>query len=73
MSYHSQLKQFLKQAKTENQEYKHYNSIYKGLDVRVSFGKGNKAKIPWISFLQEPNTTSNGIYPVYLYYRSLAY
>ncbi len=71
MSYHIQLKQFLKQAKTENQEYKHYNSIYKGLDVRVSFGKGNKAKIPWISFLQEPNTTSNGIYPVYLYYREL--
>ena len=23
----------------------------------------------WISFLKEPNTTSNGIYPVYLYYK----
>ena len=27
------------------------------------------ARIPWISFLKEPNTTSHGIYPVYLYYK----
>jgi len=39
------------------------------LDVKVSFGQGNSAKIPWISFLKKPNTTSNGIYPGYLFYK----
>jgi hypothetical protein len=37
--------------------------------VKVSFGQGGVAHIPWISFLIEPNKTSEGIYPVYLYYK----
>lgn len=69
MSYNIQLKQFLDQAKTNNLKTKHFDHIYKGLDVKVSFGQGNTARIPWISFLKKPNTTSNGIYPVYLYYK----
>ncbi len=32
--------------------------------------KGNIAKIPWISFTGFDQTTSNGIYPVVLYYRA---
>lgn len=69
MSYHAQLKEFLKQAKTDNLRTSHFDSNYLGFDVKVSFGQGNVAKIPWISFLMEPNKTSNGIYPVYLYYK----
>ena len=69
MSYHNQLKQFLAQAKTENLKTNHFDSSYKEFDVKVSFGKGNTARIPWISFLKKPHTTSNGIYPVYLYYK----
>lgn len=69
MSYNSQLKQFLDQAKTENLKTKHFEPAYKGFEVKVSFGQGNTARIPWISFLKKPNTTSNGIYPVYLYYK----
>ena len=69
MSYHNQLKQFLAQAKTDNLKTKHFDSSYRDFDVKVSFGQGNTARIPWISFLKEPNTTSNGIYPVYLYYK----
>ncbi|NLI73080.1 MAG: DUF3578 domain-containing protein [Bacteroidales bacterium] len=69
MSYHSQLKLFLEQAETDKLKTKHFNSKYDGLEVKVSFGQGTRAKIPWISFLKAPNTTSNGIYPVYLYYR----
>lgn len=69
MSYHDQLKIFLAQAKTDNLKTKHFDSNYKGLEVKVSFGQGNTAKIPWISFLKKPNTTSDGIYPVYLYYK----
>jgi len=69
MSYSIQLKQFLDQAKTDNLKTKHFEHLYKGLNVKVSFGQGNTARIPWISFLKKPNTTSNGIYPVYLYYK----
>ncbi len=69
MSYHNQLKQFLAQAKTDNLKTKHFVSNYKNFEVKVSFGQGNTARIPWISFLKEPNTTSHGIYPVYLYYK----
>jgi 5-methylcytosine-specific restriction protein B len=69
MSYHNQLKQFLDQAQTDNLKTKHFDHVYNGMDVKVSFGQGNTARIPWISFLKKPNTTSNGIYPVYLYYK----
>ena len=69
MTYYNQLKQFLEQAKTENLKTKHFDRTYSGLEVKVSFGQGNVARIPWISFLKKGNTTSNGIYPVYLYYK----
>ncbi|WP_114749025.1 McrB family protein [Pleomorphovibrio marinus] len=69
MSYYPQLRQFLDQAKTENLKTKHFESGYRETEVKVSFGQGNSARIPWISFLKKPNTTSNGIYPVYLYYK----
>ena len=69
MGYSEQLKLFLKQAKTSNLKTKHFDSDYLGVKVKVSFGQGNTARIPWISFLKKPNTTSKGIYPVYLYYK----
>nr|WP_321230548.1 DUF3578 domain-containing protein [uncultured Psychroserpens sp.] len=63
--------EFLEQAKTNNLKTKHYIKSYKNTKVKVSFGQGNVAKIPWISFLKEPFTTSNGIYPVYLFYKNI--
>ena len=69
MNYHQQLKQFLEQARTDNLTYGHYKNTYRGLNVKVGFGQGNAARIPWIAFLKEPNTVRNGIYPVYLYYK----
>jgi 5-methylcytosine-specific restriction protein B len=71
MSYYSELIRFLEQAKTNDLKTKSFESSYKNLVVKVSFGKGNPAKIPWISFLNGNNKTSNGIYPVYLYYKEL--
>jgi len=41
---------------------------YQDLKVDISFGIGRATAIPWISFLYYGQTTSNGIYPVYLYY-----
>ena len=69
MGFYCQLKQFLAQAETGNLKRKHYASEYLGTTVKVSFGQGGIAKVPWISFLKPPNTTSEGIYPVYLYYK----
>jgi len=70
-SFYQQLIMFLEQAKTDNLKTNHYISEYQGTKVKVSFGIGGKAKIPWISFLKGDNTTSKGIYPVYLYYKDI--
>lgn len=68
-SYNHELIRFLQQAKTNDQKTSHYQKSILDLSVNVSFGKGAPAKIPWISFLRKEVTTSNGIYPVYLYFK----
>jgi 5-methylcytosine-specific restriction enzyme B len=60
---------FLEQAQTSNLKTKHFKKDFKGLNVKVSFGQGGLARIPWISFLAEGQSTANGIYPVYLLYK----
>jgi len=68
-SYYGELMKFLKQAKTTDLKTSSYLKKYAGLKVKVSFGQGTLARVPWISFLGENQTTSNGIYPVYLLYK----
>ena len=70
-NFYQQLLMFLEQAKTDNLKTSHYVSQYQRTKVKVGFGYGEKAKIPWISFLKGANTTSKGIYPVYLYYKEI--
>lgn len=72
ISYYNQLVKFLNQAQTDGLAVNGYQNIYNGLRVRVSFGQGNPARVPWIAFLDSTgvNQVSNGIYPVYLYYKS---
>lgn len=65
------ISRFITQADAQiNLKVGEYPSHYRGLDVNVSFGKGNFARIPWISFVGYGQTTSNGIYPVVLYYKT---
>jgi 5-methylcytosine-specific restriction enzyme B len=64
------LQDFIKQAQTDNTSKTGFPKSYHNLDVNVSFGKGSPAKIPWIAFLMKPNEIKNGIYPVFLYYKS---
>ncbi len=71
LEYTKQLFKFLEQSKTDNLKTKHYIKSYNGTTVKVSFGQGSPARVPWISFLKEPNKTSDGIYPVYLFYKEL--
>jgi 5-methylcytosine-specific restriction enzyme B len=64
------LERFLKQA-NEGKELstQGYLSEYRGLKVRVSVGKGDFARIPWIAFLGDGQSVSGGIYPVLLFYQ----
>jgi hypothetical protein len=64
------LQKFISQAQTDNLQKKGFLSSYQNLDLKVSFGVGNTARVPWIAFLKAPNTVTDGIYPVYLYYKS---
>jgi 5-methylcytosine-specific restriction protein B len=68
--FYQALQQFINQSQTDNLQKKGYPKTYKDLDVKVSFGAGNTAKVPWIAFLKNPNAVTYGIYPVFLYYKS---
>ena len=69
-SYFYELEKFIDQAKTSDMKYGSYVRKYLDLKVSVSFGKGNVAKIPWVGFFREGQEATNGIYPVYLFYKS---
>ena len=64
------LRSFLVQAEEGKRlAVKDYMSEYRGLKVKVSFGQGVFTKVPWIAFLGEGQSASQGVYPVLLYYR----
>ena len=69
MNYYPELKKFLAQAKTTELGTSEYIKNFQGLSVKVSFGKGNQARVPWIAFLDKLDNVQEGIYPVYLYYK----
>ncbi|RZK10865.1 MAG: DUF3578 domain-containing protein [Flavobacterium sp.] len=70
-SYFNELIRFLDQANTGGLKTAHFHNNFLGLNVKVSFGQGTQARVPWISFLASGQSTSNGIYPVYLLYRDI--
>jgi len=65
------VKNFLDQSKTNKLTFANYPREIDGMDLKVSFGKGNPAKIPWIGFLKNPNTIQKGIYPVFLLFKDI--
>ncbi len=69
MDYFKEIKEFLSQANTNNLKTKNYRKTILNLKIKVSFGQGYSAKVPWIAFLDEYNSVQDGIYPVYLYYK----
>ena len=64
------LDKFLKQSQTGNLKTKdlYPHTIFE-MDLKVSFGMGTPTHVPWISVLGPGMSTSNGYYPVYLYYK----
>ncbi len=70
-SFFPTLQKFLIQAEAGNDmKVKEYPKEFNGLLIKVSFGYKSFARIPWISFLAEEQTTNNGIYPIFLYFKS---
>lgn len=65
------LKDFIIQAHDGNLKTSHYSKEYSDLRMKVSFGMGMSARVPWISFTAQGMSTSNGFYPVYLYYKDI--
>ena len=70
-SYYPELEKFIAQANQGGLTTSNYKDQFSFLRVKVSFGQGVQAKIPWIGFYRDGQTTMLGIYPGYLYYRSL--
>jgi 5-methylcytosine-specific restriction protein B len=64
------LPKFIEQAQTTELSSKHLNRDIDKFKLKASFGQGNQARIPWIALLGAGQTTMDGIYPVYLYYRA---
>ena len=62
------LDDFILQSNSKSLKTNQYLNEYQGLKVKVSFGQGRPAKIPWISF-GLGITTSNGYYPVFLFFQ----
>lgn len=66
---HEILNKFILQAKDGSLKTADYAKEYLDLKMKVSFGQGVLARVPWISFTAPEMTVSNGYYPVYLFYR----
>jgi Cdc6-like AAA superfamily ATPase len=63
------IEEFVEQGKTTNLKTNSYPKTFNGLNLKVSFGQGVPARIPWIGLTKSPNTISKGIYPVFLFYK----
>jgi len=65
------LRKFLLQAQTGDLKKSSYPKEWSDLRLRISFGMGMPARIPWIAFVAPEMEVSEGFYPVYLYYKEL--
>lgn len=65
------LKDFIIQAQSSDLKTSSYPKEWADLRMRISFGMGMPARVPWIAFIAPEMAVSNGFYPVYLYYKKL--
>lgn len=70
-SIYNHLIRFLKQAESGDLSTRSYPRDFKNYEMKVGFGQGVPARIPWMAFLGEGQKVSKGIYPVYLYYKKI--
>lgn len=63
------LNTFIKQAHEKDLKTAKYPKEWDDLSLKISFGMGAPARVPWIAFIAPGMAVSNGFYPVYLYYK----
>jgi|688.fasta_scaffold399987_2 5-methylcytosine-specific restriction protein B len=63
------LNEFIDQSFDGNLKTSQYPREFGPYKMKVSFGQGMPARVPWISFFASGMSTSNGYYPVYLHYK----
>ncbi len=68
-SWNSLITSFIKQANTKDLKTSYYQKEWLDLTLRISFGMGTQARIPWIALIAPDMAVSKGYYPVYLYYK----
>lgn len=68
-SWNTVLNKFVVQAQTTDLRFATYPREFDEFLVRVSFGQGAPARVPWIAICTREMRVSKGIYPVYLYYK----
>jgi hypothetical protein len=59
----------LLQSQTNDLKKSKYPKIWEDLRMKISFGMGAPARVPWIAFVTPEMEVSYGFYPVYLYYK----
>ncbi len=65
------LDKFILQAQESDLKTSSYPKEWNDLKMRISFGMGAPARVPWIAFIAPDMAVSKGLYPVYLYYKEL--
>lgn len=65
------LNTFLLQTQKPDLKTASYPKEWNGLRMKVSFGMGAPARVPWMAFIAPDMAVSKGFYPVYLYYKEL--
>lgn len=65
------LNKFVIQSQEGDLKTAHYPKEWSGFTMKVSFGMGAPARVPWIGLMGEGMAVSRGINPVYLYYKQL--
>ncbi len=63
------LTEFIIQANEGSLKTSRYPKEFLDLKMKVSFGMGMAARVPWISFTAPGMSASNGYFPVYLFYK----
>jgi 5-methylcytosine-specific restriction protein B len=66
------LNRFLIQSHKGDLKISSYPKEWGGLDMKISFGIGTPAHIPWIAFIAPEMRVSKGFFPVYLYYKEFS-
>ncbi|MFC1626788.1 endonuclease NucS domain-containing protein [Patescibacteria group bacterium] len=70
-NWQEKLNKFIIQAHRSDLKTSSYPKELYDLRLKISFGMGAPARVPWIAFIAPEMAVSKGFYPVYLYYKNL--